>query len=205
VLGVDDTPGNLLALEAVLISSGAKQRERAPGAYAYGDPISREVVLNPDAATNVVARYFNAYRLAAYALTLYAMGHTLGAVVSTPAFGPESDAVVASMKTVRVVAMGADCTWYGFYRGFGIFVSIFFVFSAVVAWQLGGNSLEERVAFAPLTWALFASYAVSIGTAWLYFFPMPLAFSILVTLLLGVAGLRDLRLRRKAAGALGAR
>jgi hypothetical protein len=147
---------------------------------------------------NLVARYFNAYRLAAYALALYALGHTMGAVVSTPRFGPESDAVVAAMKSVHVAAMGANCTWYGFYRGFGIFVSIFFVFSAIMAWLLGGKSVEERLALAPLTWALFASYAVSIGTAWLYFFPMPLAFSALVTVLLGIAGLGDAAFVREA-------
>jgi hypothetical protein len=92
------------------------------------------------------ARHFNAYRLAAYTLILYALGHTLGAVVQTPQFGPESDAVVSAMKTVHVAAMGADCTWYGFYRGFGIFVSIFFVFSVVMAWHLGRMRAEDRVA-----------------------------------------------------------
>jgi hypothetical protein len=143
-----------------------------------------------------MSRYFNAYRLAAYVLVLYTLGHTFGAVVATPDFGPESTHVVTAMKTVHVVAQGADCTWSGFYRGFGIFVSIFFVFSVLVAWHVGGKTLEQRVALLPLTWALFASYAVSIVTGWLYFFAMPVIFSTAVTLLLGVACVRDQRAAR---------
>jgi hypothetical protein len=143
-------------------------------------------------------RYFNPYRLAAYVLVLYTLGHTFGAVVATPDFGGESAGVVSAMKRVHVIAMGADCTWYGFYRGFGIFVSIFFVFSVVMAWHLGGQSLEQRVALLPLTWALVASHAVSILTSWIYFFPMPVLFSTGVTLLLGAACLGDLRAGRAA-------
>jgi hypothetical protein len=149
----------------------------------------------------VWARYFNAYRLAAYALVLYTLGHTFGAVVATPNFGDESAGVVKAMKTVHVAAMGADCTWYGFYRGFGVFVSIFFVFSLAVAWHVGGKSLEQRVALLPLTWALFGSYAVSILTACLYFFPMPIIFSTIVTVLLGVACFGDVRARRSVPAA----
>jgi hypothetical protein len=140
-----------------------------------------------------VSRYFNAYRLAAYVLVLYTLGHTFGAVIATPDFGSESMQVVTGMKAVHVVAQGADCTWYGFYRGFGIFVSLFFVFSLLVAWHVGGKTLEHRVALLPVTWALFASYAASIVTALVYFFPMPIIFSTAVTLLLGVACMRDQR------------
>lgn len=151
--------------------------------------------MKPDEKSEIrpVSRYFNAYRLAAYVLVLYTLGHTLGAVVATPEFGAESAQVVGAMKTVHVVAQGADCTWYGFYRGFGIFVSIFFVFSIVMCWHVGGMKLEGRLASLPLTWALAASYAVSVVTAWTYFFAMPILFSTLVTSLLAVACIRDQR------------
>jgi hypothetical protein len=152
----------------------------------------------------VTARYFNAYRLAAYALVLYTFGHTSGAVIATPEFGPGSDAVVAVMKSVHVIAQGADCTWYGFYRGFGIFVSIFMAFSVVIAWHLGGKSARERAALAPLTWGLFASYAVTIVTSWAYFFPAPLVFSTLVTVLLGVGCVGDMRAARGSTADRGA-
>jgi hypothetical protein len=146
----------------------------------------------------VRARYLNVYRLAAYTLVLYALGHTLGAVIRTPHFGLESDGVVAAMKDVHVLASGYDCTWYGFYRGFGIFVTVYFLFSAALAWHVGGMRTRERAAFAPIMWALFASHAISIVTASLYFFGVPIVFSTLVTLLLGIGCLKDLYAARTA-------
>jgi hypothetical protein len=146
-----------------------------------------------DAPRSMRARFFNVYRIASYALVLYALGHTMGAVVNTPALGPESDAVAATMKSVHIAAQGADCTWYGFYRGFGVFVSIFFIFSAVLTWYVGGRSAEDRRVLAPITWALFASYAASIVSASVWFFPAPIVFSTVVAALLGFACIRDWR------------
>ncbi len=161
------------------------------GAAAAAD--APRVAVPPRSSRGIRARYFNAYRLAAYVLVFFAYGHTFGAVIGTPQFNAESAAVASAMKTVHFVAQGADCTWYGFYRGFGIFVSIFFVFSALMAWHLGGRTVEERRVFAPVTWALFVAFAGSIVTSWVYFFPAPIVFSTLVTALLGYASVRDLR------------
>jgi Sec-independent protein secretion pathway component TatC len=137
------------------------------------------------------ARYFNAYRLAAYVLVLYALGHTLGALVETPRFSAESDAVAAQMKAVHVVVQGADCNWYGFYLASGILTSLFLVFSAVLSFQLGGLSLGERRALAPVTWALLLAHAAGTVVAFLYLFPVPRAFSAAATVLLGYACIRD--------------
>ena len=153
---------------------------------------------NDEPAKGIGARFFNAYRLTAYVLVLYALGHTMGTVVSTPRFGEQSDAVVGAMKTVHVVAQGADCTWYGFFRGFAVFVAIFLAFSSLLAWRLGGMTPEARAPLAPVTWALVAGYAVSLVTAWLWFFPVPIVFSGAVTVLLAVACAGDARSRASA-------
>ena len=136
------------------------------------------------------SRYFNAFRVTTYLLLLYTLGHTLGALVSTPRFGPASDDVVSMMKSVHVTAQGADCTWYGFYRGFGALVSVYFVFSAVLTWCLGGMTVRERCPFAPVVWALFASYVATAVITWVWFFPVPLLFSTAIALVLGHTCLR---------------
>jgi hypothetical protein len=135
-------------------------------------------------------KYFNAFRLAAYVLVLYTLGHTLGAVINTPQFGAESDVVVAAMKTVHVTAQGSDCTWYGFYRGFGWLVSIYFAFSAYAAWVLGGAGAQERRSMLPIAWALFVSHALGAVIAFVWFFPVPMAFGTAVTALLGFGSFR---------------
>jgi hypothetical protein len=145
------------------------------------------------ARRGVLARYFNEFRIAAYLLVFYALSHTFGAVINTPRFGAESDAVVASMKAVHVVATGADCTWYGFFRGFGAFVTIFFALSVYVAWRLGGANIAERRSLLPIGWALVVSHAFGAALAVAYFFPAPMAFSGLVTALLALGCVRSWR------------
>ncbi|HSY98754.1 MAG TPA: hypothetical protein VK788_04600 [Terriglobales bacterium] len=145
----------------------------------------------PNTPQSVRTRYFNVYRLAAYILVLYAFGHTLGAVIETPKFSPESDAVISMMKSVHVIAQGADRTWYGFYRGFGWFVSVFFVFSIVILWHLGARTARDRAGLAPIAWSLFLSHAAGSIIAWVYFFPVPIIFSTVITMLVGVGCIQD--------------
>jgi hypothetical protein len=140
---------------------------------------------------SVLARYFNSYRLAAYVLVFYALGHTLGAVIATPQFGAESDSVVSMMKSVHVIAQGSDATWYGFFRGFGWFITVFFVFSIVFAWFVGGKSGEFRAQLAPVTWSLFVSYVAGAVIAWKYLFMMPTLFAVTVAALFAIGCIRD--------------
>lgn len=136
-----------------------------------------------------MSKYLNPYRLTTLLLLLYCAGHTLGALVSTPSFGVESDAVMAAMKSVHFKATGSDCSWFGFYMGFGYDVSIFFLFSAVLTWFLGGMSLPDQRRWAPITWALFVSYAATAVLAVQYFFAVAIVFSSLITVLLGIQGI----------------
>jgi hypothetical protein len=136
---------------------------------------------------SVWARYGNSFRLASYLMVLYALGHTRGAVIGSPHFGPESDAVASMMKSVPVHVQGADCTWYGFYRGFGIMVSVYFVFSAALSFYLGGIAPRDRRPFEPIAWLLFLSYVVNSVLAWAYFFAAPVVFSTIISALLGLA------------------
>jgi hypothetical protein len=121
----------------------------------------------------------------------YAFLHAMGTVFATPKFGPESDAVASTMKAVHVVAQGADCTWYGWFRGFGVLVTLFMILSAAFAWRLAGAAAAQRRSFAPVTWTLILSWAVASAIAWVYFFPVPVAFSCVITGLLLFGCLRD--------------
>jgi hypothetical protein len=138
-------------------------------------------------------RYTSAFRVASVLLVLYALGHTMGAVVAVPRFGVASDTVVTLMQSVHVRVQGAECTWYGFYRGFGIIVSAFFVLSAVLAWHLGGATPGARRDLAPVAWTLFASHLAGALVTWVYFFPVPIVFSTVITALLGLGCLRGHR------------
>ncbi|MGH8202590.1 MAG: LIC_13387 family protein [Steroidobacteraceae bacterium] len=140
---------------------------------------------------SVLQRHFNFYRLASYTLGLFALGHTFGALVNTPRLGSASDQVVARMQSVGVLAQGARTTWYDFYLAFGYLDTIFFLFSMVVAWFLGGRLPQERRALWPIAWALLASQVGGLVITSCFLFPAPIVFSGVLVLLLGAGCVAD--------------
>lgn len=75
------------------------------------------------------------YRIAAILLLLFAVGHTLGFRQTQPQWGVDS--LIAAMRSIHFDAQGFSRTYWDFYTGFGLFVSVFMVFAAVLSWQMG--------------------------------------------------------------------
>lgn len=122
---------------------------------------------------------------------VFGLGHTFGALLSTPHVDAQAAAVLASMKDVQFNCSGTSCTWYNLYLGFGWFCSVFLFFTAVVAWHIGSLTQRDRELFLPVTWALFVSYAASTVLSYLYFFYMPIVFASVISILLAIAVTRD--------------
>src|SRR5262249_42176501 len=140
-----------------------------------------------------VSRYLNPFRLVAYILILFCLGHSSGALIRLPSLGLQSDAVLAAMKTTHFQCQTSDCTWFGFYLGFGWMVSVFFLVAAAIAWYLGGRSRAEQRALKPVPWTLFLGNAANTVIAWSWFFIAPQIFATIVTVLLGYECLVKLR------------
>jgi hypothetical protein len=122
------------------------------------------------------------YRIASVLLVLFAVGHTLGFRETQPEWGV--GAIVNSMQTVHFDAQGFDRTYYDFYVGFGLFVSVFLLFAAVLAWQLGRLSPERLATIPGVTWSLAICFVMVTVLSWRYFFLVPVLFSGLITLCL---------------------
>jgi len=146
-----------------------------------------------DTKASFAARYLNPFRITAYILVLFCLGHTMGALINLPSFGVQGDAVLAAMKSTHFQCQTSDCTWFGFYLGFGWMVSVFLLFSAVVAWFLGGLGRRERLAMKPVAWTLFLSQVANMVLAWIWFFIAPQVFATAVAVLLGYECLVKLR------------
>ena len=125
------------------------------------------------------------YRIAAVVLILFALGHTLGFRKVDPHWG--IDSIVASMQTVHFQAQGASRTYWDFYVGFGLFVSVLQVFAALVCWQFGRLDPLTQRKMGLLSWGLAACFAANTYLCWRYFFIVPLVFSIVLTVLLVLA------------------
>jgi hypothetical protein len=144
-------------------------------------------------------KYLGPFRVATYLLVLFCFGHTVGGMLSHKSLGPQADAVLAQMRAVHFAFHGGDCTWYGFYFGFGMTTSLFLVLSAVIAWCLASVPARGWPSVAPIAWALVASHAANTWLSWRYFFPGPVVISGLVTLLLAVGAWRSGRAAAAAA------
>ena len=132
-------------------------------------------------------KYFNLYRISSYLLIFFAFTHTVGGLLSKKDFGPEADATLSSMKAVYFNVMGASRSYYDFYFGFGITVTVFFLFSAAVSWFIGGMGPGDRLAVRPIAWGLFISYVLVAGISWVYFFIAPSVTATIIAILLGIA------------------
>ena len=108
------------------------------------------------------------YRIASVLLLLFAAGHTLGFRKTDPKWGVDS--LIGSMRSVRFDVQGFSRTYWDFFVGFGLFVSVFLVFAAVLAWQLGGLAPETLALMRGPAWALVICFAAVTILSWRYFF-----------------------------------
>jgi hypothetical protein len=125
------------------------------------------------------------YRIASVLLVLFAAGHTVGFLQVDPKWGVDS--MVTEMRSIHFDVQGSNRTYWEFYVGFGLFVSVFLVFSAVLAWQLGGLPAETLALMRGTAWALVVCFGALAFLSLRYFFIIPIAFSIGILLCLAAA------------------
>ena len=125
------------------------------------------------------------YRISAVLLVLFAGGHTIGFRRVDPRWG--IDAVVAGMQTTRFDVQGMSRTYWGFYVGFGLFVTVLLLFAAALAWQLGRLPADVLRAMPLATWGFALSFLAVTYLSWRYFFPAPVIFSAVIALCLVLA------------------
>lgn len=122
------------------------------------------------------------YRIASVLLLLFAAGHTIGFRQIDPAWGVDS--LVGSMKSIHFNANGSDRTYWEFFVGFGLFVTTWLVFAAIVAWQLGSLPAETLARMRVVAWGFVICMGIVAWLSWHYFFLIPVIFSIAILLCL---------------------
>lgn len=125
------------------------------------------------------------YRAAAVLLLLFAAGHTFGFQQSDPQWGV--DALLGSMRSIHFDMMGSSRSYWDLFLGAGYAIGIFYVFAAVLAWQLGGLPSAARASLRGTAWAFALCFAAITAVSWVYLFIIPIVFSSAVTLCLATA------------------
>src|SRR5246500_3706264 len=125
------------------------------------------------------------YRIAAVLLLLFALGHTLGFRQSDPQWGV--DALLGSMRSIHFDVQGFDRTYWDLFVAAGFSVGVFYLFAAILAWQLGGLPTATLALMRGTAWAFALCFAAITVVSWRYLFILPIVFSMVITLCLTAA------------------
>jgi hypothetical protein len=125
------------------------------------------------------------YRIAAVCLLFFAIGHTLGFRQSDPAWGV--DALLVSMRSIHFDVQGFSRTYWDLFLAAGFSVGVFYLFTAILAWQLGGLPVETLARMRGVAWAFALCFGAITIVSLRYLFILPIVFSSVITLCLIVA------------------
>jgi len=125
-------------------------------------------------------------RVASIITLLYFAGHTSG-IPWTVDVGPEGMQVIDAMKGHSFDAFGSTRTYWDFYVGFGITISLLLLVLAVVLWQLASLAKTDASRVRPIVASFLVAFIINTVLAWKYFFVIPLVTSAAISVCLALA------------------
>ncbi|HSY47603.1 MAG TPA: hypothetical protein VLC46_02205 [Thermoanaerobaculia bacterium] len=126
------------------------------------------------------------YRIAAVLFVLFAAGHTFGFLKFKPPTS-EGIAVRDAMKNVHFHVGSRDYSYGGFHTGFGLSITVYLLFFALLAWHLGNLAAASAHAVGMVGWALFAVQVFGLALSCVYFPPVSAILSGVIAVCLGLA------------------
>jgi hypothetical protein len=137
------------------------------------------------------------YRVAAVLLLFFAVGHTFGFRQSDPSWGV--DTLLGSMRSIHFDVQGFSRTYLDLFVAAGFSVGVFYLFAAILAWQLGGLPAETLALMRGTACAFAVCFAAITVVSWRYLFIVPVVFSLVITVcLIAAAWLGSSRSRSKS-------
>ncbi len=125
-------------------------------------------------------------RVASLLSLVHALLNTFAGLLSGTSGNPDEVAVLDAMKALQFDAMGSPRTYWDFYFGFGLFMTISLGLISALLWQLASLADAEPAIVRPFVGSFcvaFVGYAVVSG---LYFFIAPLMLEVVVAAILGI-------------------
>jgi hypothetical protein len=91
------------------------------------------------------------------------------------------------MHSIHFPLQGFSRSYWDLFVGLGLFVTVFLLFAAVFAWQLGGLPAETLAQMRGPAWALALCFGAVTVLSWRYLFLAPIVFTLAITTCLVVA------------------
>jgi hypothetical protein len=127
-------------------------------------------------------------RIASMISLIFTLGHTIG---GTNRWSPMGDnPVLEAMTTVRFEIMGVSRSYFDFFMGFGWLLSVFMLMESILLWQLASLARTEPARVRPLVGVIALATVATAILAWRFIFPVPVLFSAVLAIVLGLAYLR---------------
>ncbi len=125
-------------------------------------------------------------RIAAVLTFIHAVLHTIGGVFGKTGPGPATVAVLA-MKMNHFLLMGHTRSFWDFYRGLGLAVTVSLTAEAVLFWQLGSLAKTDARRLRPILFTFLLAYAAMAVNSYAYFFLGPVIAEIFIAACFGLA------------------
>ena len=110
-------------------------------------------------------------------------GHTSGFPWSDPKWGVD----LGPMRSTHFDILGVSRTYWDFYVGFGLFITVYLLLAVVLAWQLSGLPAQTLALMRGTAWTFAVCFAAITFLSWRYLFIIPIVFSMVITLCLTAA------------------
>ena len=118
-------------------------------------------------------------RIASAMTFIHAVLHTIGGVFGKQEPGPASVAV-AAMKTNQFLLMGHTRSFWDFYFGLGLALSISMTAESILMWQLASLARKEASGLRPMMITFLVAYVVIAINSNANFFIAPVVVEILI-------------------------
>lgn len=109
-------------------------------------------------------------RIASVLTLIHCAGHTIGGVFGKPKHGAEQLAVIDAMKSHRFNVMGSMRSYWDFFFGYGLGVTITLLIQGILFWQLASFVKSSPAVVRSIALLFFFNYALMSIVAFRYFF-----------------------------------
>jgi hypothetical protein len=126
-------------------------------------------------------------RIASVLTLIHAFLHTAGGLLSAPTHGQDEINVLNTMRAFQFDFMGSMRSYWDFYFGFGLIVTLFLLLEAVLLWQVASLARSDADKARPFMLTLLAAFIAMMVLSLRFFFIAPLVVEGVIAVLIGVA------------------
>lgn len=119
-------------------------------------------------------------RIASMLTLIHCVLHTAGGVFASPRHGAEEIVVIETMKSHQFDVFGSMRSYWDFFLGYGLFVTIVLLVAAIFFWQLAVIAKAAPVWIRRIVVLFFFSYLGTAIISWRYFFIGPAVTELLI-------------------------